>query len=59
MCSAQRMGTTKLHLGANIDPSCAGRESSFVFICFLDVLWDFGEVYIHGFPFVFQNSASK
>lgn len=32
MCSAQRIGMTKLHLGANTEPSCAGRELICVYL---------------------------
>lgn len=53
------MGTTKLHLGANTDPSHARTELTFVYLFFLDVLWNFGEFNIYGFPFVFQTLAGK
>lgn len=51
-------GNDKTDSGVKTDPVVL-EESSLVFICFLDVLWDYGELCIHGFPFVFQNLTSK
>lgn len=51
-------GNDKTDSGANTEPLVL-EESLLVFICFLDVLWDYGEFYIHGFLFVFQNLTSK
>lgn len=52
-------GNSPRHPGANGDPSPAGRESSFVFVHLLGVLWHFGVFCIHGFPFVSQSLASN